>query len=86
MPHVVLIFGEVTIEEIDDNRPLIKGVDRRIAKCLGEHEDEQGWKFIIWNDQVALLIPKRYVLLKMFRILGIFLHFENGRQAQARSL
>jgi hypothetical protein len=86
MPHVVLIFDEVTIEEIDDNRPLIKGVDHRISKFLGEHKDEQGWRFILWNDQVALLIPKRYVLIKMFRIFSIYLHFEKGRQIQVEGL
>jgi hypothetical protein len=80
MPHVVLIFSDITIEETDDNRPLIEGVDHRYSKCLGEHADENGWKFIVWKGQVALLIPKRYVLFKVFRIFSINLYFENGRQ------
>jgi RimJ/RimL family protein N-acetyltransferase len=83
MPHVVLVYGDVALEETDNNRPLIKGVDLRMLKYLGEHDDEREWDFIPWKGQVALLIPKRYVILKRFKILSIYLHFANGRQAQA---
>jgi len=77
MPHCILIFKGIGIEEIVRNRPVIRGVSPWLAKFLGNHKDVQKWDFILYNGEVALLIPKRYVILSKGKILSICLLFED---------
>lgn len=46
MPHVILTFNGIGMEEIKNNRPTIRGVSSGLAKLLGNHKDVQGWDFI----------------------------------------
>ena len=78
MPHVILTFNGIGMEEIKNNRPTIRGVSSGLAKLLGNHKDVQGWDFIPHKGVVALLIPKRYVILSHGKILSICLLFKDG--------
>lgn len=83
VPHVILVFNGTSIEEIKRNRPSIKGVSLSLVKFLGDHKEVQQWDFIEWNGMVALLIPKRYIILSRGRILSICLLFEEKEQGKA---
>jgi len=65
---VILIFENITIEEIEKNRPSIEGVLPHLVKFLGNHKDIQEWDFIKWNRGIALLIPKRYAILSVLSV------------------
>ena len=76
VPHVILIFENTSTEEIKRNRPSIEGVVSNLVKFLGDHKEVQKWDFMEWNGKVALLVPKRYVILFRGRIWSICLLFE----------
>ncbi|MCK4525060.1 MAG: hypothetical protein KAU07_01340 [Candidatus Andersenbacteria bacterium] len=76
VPHVIIVFKGTNIEEIERNRPSIEGVNLNLVKFLGDHRDVQRWDFILWNGKIALLIPKRYVILSREKILSICLLFK----------
>ena len=76
VPHVIIVFKGASIEEIERNRPSIEGVNLNLVKFLGDHKDVQRWDFILWNKEVVLLIPKRYVILSRGKILSICLLFK----------
>ena len=78
--HVILVFKGTSIEEIERNRPTIRGFSPSLIKFLGNHKKIQQWDFIEWNRRVALLIPKRYVVLSKGKILSICLLFEEKEQ------
>ena len=83
VPHVILVFEGTNIEEIEINRPCIKGVSPNLVKFLGDHKKVQQWNFIKWNKGVALLIPKRYIILSRGKVLSICLLFEEKEQIEA---
>ncbi|MCK4592108.1 hypothetical protein KAT63_01550 [Candidatus Parcubacteria bacterium] len=76
VPHVILVFKGTSIEKIKRNRPSIEGVSLGLLKFLGNHKEVQKWDFIEWNGGVALLVPKRYVILSRGRIWSICLLFK----------
>jgi len=78
MPHVIITFKNIDMEEIGSNRPIIRNVSSVLARLLGNHKDVQGWDFISHKGAVALLIPKRYVILSHGKILSICLLFKDG--------
>lgn len=83
VPHVALIFKRITLEDIIRSRPCIKGVNLSLVKFLGDHKKVQGWDFIKWNKGVALLIPKRYIILSRGKVLSICLLFKEKEQIEA---
>ena len=80
MPHVILVFENTSIEEIKRNRPSIEGVSLNVVRFLGNHREVQKWDFIKWNGKVALLVPKRYVILSKGKIWSICLLFREGER------
>ncbi len=76
IPHVILIFENTNIEEIEKNRPSIEGINLNLVRFLGNHKEVQRWDFIERNGKVALLVPKRYVILSRNKIWSVCLLFE----------
>ena len=83
IPHIVLFFEGTSIEEIENNRPRIEGVNSNLVKFLGDHKDVQKWEFILRDGKVALLVPKRYVILLIGKIFSIRLLFEEKEHVEA---
>ena len=73
---MILVFENTDSEEIKRNRPSIEGVSSNIVRFLGNHKKVQEWDFIEWDRKVALLVPKRYVILSRGRIWSICLLFK----------
>jgi hypothetical protein len=74
------VFDGTDMEEINNSRPIIRGVVLELTKYLGEHKDVQRWDFMEHEEKVALLIPKRYVMLSRGKIFSICLLFDDGDQ------
>lgn len=83
LPSLILFFEGITLEQVEQKRPIVEGINTKLLKLMRSHKDPQKWNFIEWDGNLALLIPKTYAILSIGNMSSICLRFKEKEQSEA---